>query len=161
MISRISLFALCFVFLLSCTKGSRDLASIFEEGRVFEIPNGLMVHEYTLKSNGLRVLLVPNDRAPVFSYAINVDVGSTDEAMHSESGRTGLAHFFEHMMFRGTKTYPDFPSIGIQNGAVGVNAYTSKDNTVYIGSLPKEKLEFILSMEVDRFQNLPIPKKKI
>ncbi len=155
---RILLPALCFIFLLSCTRGG-DLSLIFQKGPVSSLPNGLVLHEYVLKKNDLRILLVPNGVAPVFSYSIRVNVGSKDEAMDPKSGRTGLAHFFEHMMFRGTKKYGDFFKLTAKNGSVGVNANTSKDATNYIASLPKEKLDFILSIESDRFQNLPIHEK--
>jgi predicted Zn-dependent peptidase len=163
------------------------------------------IEERTL-SNGLKVILVPRPGAPVVSMATYADVGSVDE----EQNRTGLAHIFEHMAFKGTTTigttnaaaeaqalkkedeaflalraerlrrpkpdparlkqlesaletateeaakYVDVGRLGQileQEGALGLNAFTSFDQTVYAYSLPSNKLELWAALEYDRFTN--------
>lgn len=121
------------------------------------LPNGLTVHDFKLP-NGMRLLLVPNDEAPVFYIQTLVETGSLQEALDPKLKRTGLAHLFEHMMFRGTEKYPSnmYDKILSSAGEEGLNATTSYDRTNYYLNLPKEKLELILELESDRFQNLKI-----
>jgi zinc protease len=88
----------------------------------------------------------------VASLYIVVRVGSRNEV---EPGRSGFAHFFEHMMFRGTPEYPPerYEAVLQETGAAS-NAYTDDDRTVYHTTLASEDLPRILAMEADRFQNL-------
>jgi zinc protease len=81
-----------------------------------------------------------------------VKTGSRNEV---EPGKSGFAHFFEHMMFRGTKAYPPekYQAIVTRSGA-SQNAYTTDDYTNYYTTFPKEDLETMLKIEADRFQNL-------
>ncbi len=81
-----------------------------------------------------------------------VRTGSRDEY---EAGRSGFAHFFEHMMFRGTEHYPParYLEVTTRIGA-DANAYTTDDHTAYHLSLSKEDFEPVLEIESDRFQNL-------
>ena len=115
----------------------------------------LSVERYQLK-NGLTVLLHPDSRIPYIHHLFMVRVGSGDE----EPGKTGLAHLFEHMMFRGTKRFPGeeydnkINAMGAEN-----NAYTSRDLTGYYVYLPRQHLETVLDMESDRLQNLIITKE--
>jgi zinc protease len=122
--------------------------------------NGLVVHEYRLP-NGLEVLLVPDRTAPVFTFQAWFRVGSATEKMDPRLKRTGLAHLFEHMMFRGTPKNPDqiFDRKLSAAGAVGLNATTWLDRTNYFQSLPKEGLELVLELESDRMVNLGIDEK--
>ena len=124
------------------------------------LPNGLLVHEYRM-SNGLQILLVPDDSAPVFTFQKWFKVGSATEKLDPKLQRTGLAHLFEHMMFRGTKRHPDstFDEKISAAGAVGNNATTWLDRTNYYESLPKERLELILDLESDRMVNLVLDEK--
>ena len=102
--------------------------------------------------NGLRVILVPDRSSPTFAYQTWFNVGSRDE----EIGKTGLAHLFEHLMFKGTKNHPtgEFEKRLDTAGAEGQNAFTSNDFTAYVQELPKERLEMIVELESDRMTQL-------
>ncbi len=102
--------------------------------------------------NGLKVILIPMESPGLISYYSVVRTGSRDEV---EPGKSGFAHFFEHMMFRGTKKYPGpvRDSIITSIGASG-NAYTSDDITAYYLNFAKDDLERVIELESDRFQNL-------
>jgi len=109
------------------------------------------VTEKTL-ANGLKVIIVPTGFPNIVSLQIPVQTGSRNEI---EPGKSGFAHFFEHMMFRGTKAFPPdaYQSIITRAGA-SQNAYTTDDYTNYHITFAKEDLEMILKIEADRFQNL-------
>jgi len=102
--------------------------------------------------NGLTVIMIPLESPGLVAYYSVVRTGSRDEV---EPGKSGFAHFFEHMMFRGTKTYPGpvYDSIITSIGA-DANAYTTDDYTAYHLNFAKEDLERVLELESDRFQNL-------
>ena len=108
---------------------------------------------FTFK-NGLRLLVHEDHSSPTFAYQVWFNVGSR----HEEEGRTGLAHLFEHMMFKGTSKLPDgeFDRLMDEMGAVGQNAYTTQDHTTYIEQLPKERLEKVIELEADRMRNLVV-----
>lgn len=115
------------------------------------------IHEETL-DNGLRVVAVPmQEGSGLVGFRLAIRTGSRDEY---EPGRTGFAHFFEHMMFRGTKKYPEevYSRIMTQIGADG-NAYTSSDVTVYVLNIAAEDLALVMEIESDRFQNLAYAKQ--
>ncbi|OFZ18802.1 MAG: hypothetical protein A2X94_06205 [Bdellovibrionales bacterium GWB1_55_8] len=114
------------------------------------------VQTFTL-GNGLRVLLVPDTTSPTFAYQTWFRVGSRDE----QPGRTGLAHLFEHMMFKQTKSLKDgeFDRILESAGAEGENAFTSHDYTAYVQELPKASLDLIAKLEADRMVNLIVDEK--
>ena len=112
------------------------------------------VEKYQLK-NGLRVLLNPDETAATASYVLGVATGGR----HEREGLTGISHMFEHLMFKGTKKYPDFNKTYMENGALGVNAYTSNDLTAYFASFPPGRLELILSVEADRLTGLNFQKE--
>jgi len=105
--------------------------------------------------NGLKVIVVRTGFPNVVSVQIPVQTGSRNEF---ESGKTGFAHFFEHMMFRGTAEYPPekYNQIVTQAGA-RQNAYTTDDFTNYHTTFAKQDLETILKIEADRFQHLSYP----
>ena len=106
-------------------------------------------------SNGLKVIIVPTGFPNIVSIQIPVQTGSRNEV---EPGKSGFAHFFEHMMFRGTEAYPPekYQAILTKAGA-RQNAYTSDDYTNYHMTFAKEDLELMLKIEADRFQNLSYP----
>ncbi len=116
----------------------------------------LNVQRFKLK-NGLKILVVEDHSAPTFAYQTWFHVGSKDE----EVGKTGLAHLFEHMMFKGTKNHKDgeYDRILEGAGAEGENAFTSRDYTAYVQELPKGNLELIAQMESDRMVNLIVDEK--
>ena len=102
--------------------------------------------------NGLRVIVVPTGFPNIVSVQIPVLTGSRNEV---EPGKSGFAHFFEHMMFRGTPSFSSaqYDAIMTKAGARR-NAYTTDDYTNYFATFAKEDLETILMVEADRFQNL-------
>ena len=116
--------------------------------------NKVFSQNYVFKEleNGLRVLIVKTDYPDLVSVQIPVSVGARDE---DEKGRTGFAHFFEHMMFKGSKKYPQavyadlFKNAGVDNGA-----YTTNDYTNYHLDFSKDHLDKVLEIQADHFQNL-------
>jgi zinc protease len=109
------------------------------------------VHETTL-DNGMRVLAIPYESPGTVAYYTVVRTGSRDEV---EAGHSGFAHFFEHMMFRGTEKYPaDRYNDLLKRMGADSNAYTSDDQTVYHMVGPASELATMMDMESDRFKNL-------
>lgn len=106
----------------------------------------------TTLANGLRVIVVPTGFPNLVSLQIPVQTGSRNEV---EPGKSGFAHFFEHMMFRGTEHYPAhrYQEVVTRAGA-RQNAYTTDDYTNYHMTFAREDLETILEIEADRFMNL-------
>jgi zinc protease len=102
--------------------------------------------------NGLKVIVIPTGFPNIVSLQIPVQTGSRNEI---EAGKSGFAHFFEHMMFRGTPKYSNeaYTEIITKAGA-RQNAYTSDDLTNYYVTFAKDDLEKMLEIEADRFQNL-------
>lgn len=102
--------------------------------------------EYTL-DNGMHVILHQDNATPIVAVSVLYHVGAKDE----EEGRTGFAHFFEHLMFEGTENIPrgEYMNIIQANGGV-LNANTSHDRTYYYQVLPSNQLELGLWMESDR-----------
>jgi len=104
--------------------------------------------------NGLRVVVVPMPGAPTVAFYTLVMAGSRDEV---EPGRSGYAHLFEHLMFRGTKQIPAaeyekrMQALGSDN-----NAYTTDDYTFFVPLVPKESLADLVPVEADRFQHLDV-----
>lgn len=115
------------------------------------------VEKYQL-ANGLTVLLHEDHSVPLISYHTWFRVGSKDE----EPGLTGMAHLFEHMMFKGTKKYSgdQFDQILQANGANN-NAFTTQDYTGYYENLPPTALELVMDIESDRMVNLTIDQKNL
>ncbi len=112
--------------------------------------------ESTVLPNGMRVVVVPTDTQDVVALQIVMSVGSRNEV---EDGKTGFAHFFEHLMFRGTDRYPSAAADALlKNAGVDSNAWTWDDQTVYHKVFLKEDLGKILDYEADRFQNLKFAK---
>jgi zinc protease len=103
-------------------------------------------------ANGLNVVTVPYDSPGLAAFYIVMRVGSRDEI---EEGKTGFAHFFEHMMFRGTEKYSsDKYSEILKSTGASANANTSIDRTVYHMTGSADKLPLMFELEADRFQNL-------
>lgn len=108
----------------------------------------LPVEKFKL-DNGLVVLLYEDHSAPLVRILQCYRVGSRNE----KPGRTGLAHFFEHFMFKGTPKYPNFELILQKNGG-SHNAFTSHDSTCYYEDVTNGMEELILDIESDRMKNL-------
>ena len=108
--------------------------------------------------NGLQVIVIENSRAPVVSQMIWYNVGSIDEKF----GKSGLAHFLEHLMFKGTKKYPSgYYSKYISKNGGTENAFTSFDYTAYYQIVPTEHLEKIVELEADRMTNLTLTDEQV
>ncbi|MGE5343392.1 MAG: M16 family metallopeptidase [Candidatus Omnitrophota bacterium] len=109
------------------------------------------VHRKVL-GNGLKIIAIPLPNPGLVAYYSVVRTGSRDEY---EPGHSGFAHFFEHMMFRGTKKYSstEYNKLTTQMGA-NFNAFTSNDITAYHLEFAKEDLEKVMELESDRFQHL-------
>jgi zinc protease len=102
--------------------------------------------------NGLRLITVPTDYPNIVALYIVVGTGSRNEI---EPGKSGFAHLFEHLMFRGTDRFPTAKyEDTMKKAGADSNAYTSDDRTVYHTVFSKEDLDQIMMVEADRFQNL-------
>ena len=108
--------------------------------------------------NGLRVLLLEDHRSPIVTVQTWYRVGSRNEAR----GATGIAHFLEHLMFRGTARYGpgEFARLVERNGGQD-NAFTSQDVTSYYVNLAADRLDLVLDLEADRMHNLLLDAKII
>lgn len=104
----------------------------------------------TVLDNGLTILTCEDHSVPTVSYQTFVNVGSRDEV---KPGITGLAHIFEHMMFRGTEKYPDYDQ-AVGNYGPETNAWTGNDCTDYFVDVKAEYLEKVIEIEADRIRNL-------
>ncbi|MEW5703714.1 MAG: pitrilysin family protein [Pseudomonadota bacterium] len=107
---------------------------------------------FTLE-NGLQVVVVPNPRIPAVTHMVWYKVGAIDEA----PGKSGLAHFLEHLMFKGTKTLKpgEFSQIVARHGGHD-NAFTAQDFTAYYQTIASDRLERVMRMEADRMVNLAL-----
>jgi predicted Zn-dependent peptidase len=112
----------------------------------------------TKLKNGLRVIIVEDHTAPVFSIAITYNVGSRNE----RAGRTGFAHLFEHMMFKGSANVGSGEHFMlVYNNGGDMNGSTSKDRTNYFERLPTNQLDLALFLESDRMRSLDITKENL
>lgn len=102
-------------------------------------------------ANGLQVVVIENHRAPIVTQMIWYKVGSADETR----GKTGLAHFLEHLMFKGTKETPPgaFSRIVAQNGG-RENAFTTADYTAFFQNVAADRLELVMKLEAQRMNGL-------
>jgi zinc protease len=102
-------------------------------------------------SNGMEVVVIPDHRTPVVTQMIWYKVGSADET----PGKSGLAHFLEHLMFKGTTKHPagEFSQIVLRIGG-NENAFTSTDYTGYFQRVPREQLKKMMEFEADRMTGL-------
>jgi zinc protease len=128
--------------------------SALEPGPAGASASGPRVHFADQRlANGLRVLIAEDHTAPVFSIAVVYDVGSANE----RPGRTGFAHLFEHMMFKGSANVGSGEHILlIFNNGGSMNGTTNKDRTSYFETLPANQLDLALFLEADRMRSLDI-----
>ena len=154
-VRRQTLLALAFALLGSLTLAAAapaqqaDAAAgdAAETRQIFPYP----VHEQTL-DNGLKVVIIPFDSPGTVAYFSVVRTGSREEV---EAGHSGFAHFFEHMMFRGTERYPrDAYNDELRHMGADSNAFTTDDYTNYYIIGPASALPRMMDIEADRFQNL-------
>lgn len=113
--------------------------------------------QITTLDNGLTVLLLPDPSTPGVSFQMWVRVGSKDETNY-----TGLAHLFEHMMFRGTdRLPPESHERMIEARGGRVNAYTTGDVTVYFEDIAPDSLPLVIELEAERIANLKITEETL
>ena len=112
----------------------------------------------TRLKNGLRVIISPDRAAPVVSVAVAYNVGSRNE----RQGRTGFAHLFEHLMFKGSENVADGELAGlIENYGGNHNGQTDKDHTIYFEQVPSNQLDMVLFLEADRMRSPAITKENV
>jgi zinc protease len=121
-------------------------------------PVGKVRYTDTELKNGLRVIISEDHAAPVYSLVVQYNVGSRDE----RKGRTGFAHLFEHMMFKGSENVGqnEHPYLIFMNGG-SMNGTTNKDRTMYYETLPANQLDLGLFLEADRMKSLGITKENL
>lgn len=143
--------ALSAAFALVLTVAVPSIAPAQESG------DDTAVSNFTLE-NGLEVVVIPDHRAPVATHMLWYKVGSADE----EPGKSGIAHFFEHLMFKGTSTYPS-GEFSAAIAAVGgsENAFTSYDYTAYYQQIAPTELQDMMRFEADRMRNLVLSEENI
>jgi zinc protease len=114
------------------------------------------VKSYRL-SNGMKVIVIENDRAPVMVSQVWYRVG----ASYEHDGITGISHVLEHMMFKGTEDHPagEFSEIIAANGGEQ-NAFTGQDFTAYFQRIANDRLELCLELEADRMRNITFDEKE-
>ena len=122
------------------------------------LPDGVFYPKSFSLTNGLKVIVIPMHRAPVVQHMIWYHVGAGDDPR----GKSGLAHFLEHLMFKGTAKMPDgqFSEIVARLGGEE-NAFTSYDVTSFHQSVAKEHLGKMMEMEADRMMNLTLDEKQV
>jgi zinc protease len=144
MLMRIGMTWTLMLLCLGGEAGSATAAGL--EAEVFEL------------ANGMKVVLIPDHRVPVLTHMLWYRVGSADE----EPGKSGLAHFFEHLMFKGTRANPgDTYSRAIGRVGGTLNAFTSYDYTAYYATVGSHHLERVLELEADRMVNLDLSEEHV
>ncbi|MEM8921547.1 MAG: pitrilysin family protein, partial [Pseudomonadota bacterium] len=108
--------------------------------------------------NGMQVVVLPDHRVPVVTHMVWYRVGAVDEA----PGKSGIAHFFEHLMFKATDEIPagEFSKIVARNGGQD-NAFTSQDYTAYFQRVAKDRLPMMMRMEADRMTDLQLTDEEV
>ncbi|MDR3607997.1 MAG: pitrilysin family protein [Oligoflexia bacterium] len=157
--------ALAAAILSACSTGPRKLEAahakpVAPEAKVAAErqaeKSGVGVHlnlQTTILPNGLKVVLIEDPTVPIVSYQTWYNVGSADEHL----GITGISHFFEHLMFKGTPRYPAKEFFRqLEAKGAEVNAFTTRDYTVYYENFIPSYLEKAIDMESDRMQNLKL-----
>jgi zinc protease len=124
---------------------------------LYTLPNSAIAEVFSPKSfvlnNGLTVVVVEDYRAPVVTHMVWYKVGSADEP----TGASGIAHFLEHLMFKGTKRFkPGEASKIIAKNGGNENAFTSYDYTAFYQTVSPDKLSVVMDIESDRMQNLQL-----
>ncbi|WP_375452690.1 M16 family metallopeptidase [uncultured Devosia sp.] len=115
-----------------------------------QTPAQAEVAHYVL-DNGLEIVVIPDHRAPIVTHMLWYKIGSADEP----PGKSGIAHFFEHLMFKGTKAHPagEFSKVVSDVGGTE-NAFTANDYTAYFQMVPPDALATMMRFEADRMRGL-------
>lgn len=108
--------------------------------------------------NGMQVVVIEDHRAPVVTHMVWYKIGRADEA----PGHSGIAHFFEHLMFKGTAKVPsgEFSAIVEKQGG-NDNAFTTSDYTAYFQRVAADRLDLMMKMEADRMVNLNMSEEDV
>jgi len=124
----------------------------------FETKAAVYNPEVFALANGMQVVVVTNKRAPVITHMVWYKVGSADEP----KGKSGIAHFLEHLMFKSTPSMKtgEFSSVVARHGGRD-NAFTSYDYTGYFQTIARDRLELVMKMEADRMTNLLLKDEEI
>ena len=128
------------------------LAAVLASSPLAAEQAGTEIADFTL-ANGVELVVIPDHRAPVVTHMIWYKVGAADET----PGKSGLAHFLEHLMFKGTAKNPigKFSQVVARIGGQE-NAFTSQDYTGYFQRVPSEQLKTVMEFEVDRMTGLQL-----
>ena len=134
------------------TSAAAVLATALFAGTAAAEQAGPQIADFTL-SNGLELVVIPDHRVPVVTHMIWYKVGAADET----PGKSGLAHFLEHLMFKGTAKNPT-GRFSLAVAAVGAheNAFTSNDYTAYYQRIPASQLKSMMDFEADRMTGLQL-----
>jgi len=149
--------ALKFRSLQRCLPVALVIAAALVAGAASAATTGIKISDFVLQ-NGLELVVIPDHRAPVVTHMIWYKVGAADET----AGKSGLAHFLEHLMFKGTAKHPTgqfskvVASIGGQE-----NAFTSSDYTGYYQRVPRDQLKTVMEFEADRMTGLQLTDKVV
>ncbi len=153
--SRAGCIALALAGLISLPADAADTASKPDVPKSDASKSGaqsLQTFQFALQ-NGMQVLVIPDHRAPVVTQMLWFKVGAVDDP----PGLSGMAHFFEHMMFRGTKAVPGdlFAQSIARNGGEN-NAFTTRDYTAFYEQIAVDRLKLAMDLEADRMSNLDL-----
>jgi zinc protease len=139
-------------FFRRLARGALIAAAALAVSAAAPAPEKEKVFQFALQ-NGMQVVVVPDHRAPVITQMLWYRVGAVDDP----PGISGLAHFFEHMMFRGTAANPGdaFATTVARNGGED-NAFTTHDYTAFYEQIAKDRMRVVMALEADRIANLDL-----
>lgn len=134
------------------------LALPFSAHAQSDAPEKVFDAKTTTLANGMEVYVVENNRVPVVTHMVWYKVGAADEPM----GKSGIAHFLEHLLFKGSDGLEpgEFSKI-VRNLGGNDNAFTSQDYTAYFQSIASEHLETVMKMEAGRMRGATMPEKEV
>jgi zinc protease len=136
-----------FIILVCCLLGMPGLA----QAKTFN-------SETFMLENGMQVVVIPNHRAPVVSHMVWYRFGGSDE----KPGESGVAHFLEHLMFKGTAKMPEGQfSLTVKKLGGDENAFTTHDYTAFYQNIARDHLEKVMEMEADRMKNLQLTEAQV
>lgn len=137
------------------TAAELDVAVSAPSGSMHALADPVAGLSTTTLENGLKVHLLEDHHTPVVAFQVWVNAGSADESFY-----TGIAHLFEHMMFKGSKNVGEevHAQLITERGGM-INAYTSRDVTVYHEDVTRESLPLVIDLEAERFANLVVSKE--
>ncbi len=144
-----------FLFVIVVTVAALGIMFLPQEERIREKTFNAVTH--TL-DNGLKVVVIPNNRAPVVTHMVWYKAGAADEP----EGKSGIAHFMEHLMFKGSGNLaPGEFSRKVRALGGNDNAFTSRDFTAYFQSIATRHLRTVMEMEAGRMQGMTVPEGEV